>query len=88
MTYRYPPRETYHLQRKAADASSYARERAWAAQKALSAKYRKLGERGKHHNVVVAAVARSLAGYLWDIGCHAMQAIDADRMLTSPLQQP
>ena len=40
-SYRFPPRETYHLRRNAADASPYARERAWAAQKALSAKYRK-----------------------------------------------
>lgn len=86
-TYRFPPRETYHLQRKAADATPYARERAWAAQKALSAKYRKLGERGKHHNVVVAAVARGLAGYLWDIGCHAMHAIDAVNVQSTPLQQ-
>ena len=87
-TYRFPPRETYHLRRKAADASPYARERAWSAQKALSAKYRKLGDRGEHHNVVVAAVARSLAGFLWDIGCHAMDAIEADRTSTAPSPQP
>ncbi|MCY4095001.1 MAG: hypothetical protein OXG05_07730 [Gammaproteobacteria bacterium] len=55
---------TYRQQRKANDASPYARERARAAQKALSAKYRKLGDRGKHHNVVVAAVARGFAGFL------------------------
>ena len=87
-TYRYPPRETYHLQRKAADASPYARERAWAAQKTLTAKYRKLGERGKHHNVVVPAVAHGLAGYFWDIACHAVHIIDADPMAKAPSRHP
>ena len=86
-TYHFPPSETYHLRRKADDASQYARERAWAAQKALSAKYRKLRDRGKHHNVVVAAVARGLAGFLWDIGCHAMDAMKADRGSTPPSPQ-
>ena len=54
------------------------RERAWAGQKTLNAKYRKFGTKGKHQNIVVTAVARGLAGYLWDIACRAMSAIDAE----------
>ena len=65
-----------HIQQKAARASEYARQRSWQAQKVLNQKYQRLHIRGKHHNQVVAAVARSLVGYIWDIGCHTMEAID------------
>ena len=75
-TYRFPPKETKHIQQKAARASEYARQRSWQAQKVLNQKYQRLHIRGKHHNQVIAAVARSLVGYIWDIGCHTMEAID------------
>ena len=87
-TLRFPPRETYHLQRKAAEAPPYARERNWATQKTLSAKYRKLSNRGKHHDVVVATVARDFAGFLWDVGCDAMHANEVDRTSTTPSWRP
>lgn len=71
-TYRFPARDTHHLQRKAVNASDYAKARAWEAQKRLCGKYRTMLEQGKQVKTVVTAIARELAGYLWDIACHEM----------------
>ena len=71
-TYRFPARDTYHMQRKAVDASDYAKARAWAAQKRLCKKYHTMLEQGKQVKTIVTAIARELAGYIWDIACHEM----------------
>ena len=71
-TYRHPARETRHLQRKAANASDYAKERAWAAQKRLCRRYQEFLKRGTNVKTAVSAIARELAGFVWDIACHEM----------------
>jgi hypothetical protein len=43
------------------------REIAWKAQLRLCARYRKLARTGKPANVVTAAIARELAGFIWAI---------------------
>jgi hypothetical protein len=43
------------------------REIAWNAQLRLCARYRKLARSGKPANVVTAAIARELAGFVWAI---------------------
>lgn len=47
-------------------------DRAWDAQVRLCRRYRKLVAKGKNVNVAVVAVARELAGFVWDIGRLAM----------------
>ena len=42
-------------------------EIAWKAQLRLCARYRKLARTGKPANVVTAAIARELAGFVWAI---------------------
>ena len=42
-------------------------DRAWEAQLRLCKRFRKLTARGKPHNVALVAVARELAGFIWDI---------------------
>ena len=76
-TYRFPARDTHHMQRKAVDASDDAKARAWAAQKRLCKKYHTMLEQGKQVKTVVTAIARELAGYIWDIGCHEMPDVTA-----------
>ena len=71
-TYRHPAREMRHLQRKAANASDYAKERAWAAQKRLCRRYQEFLKRGTNVKTAVSAIARELAGFVWDIACHEM----------------
>jgi len=43
------------------------REIAWKGQLRLCARYRKLARTGKPANVVTAAIARELAGFIWAI---------------------
>jgi transposase len=43
-------------------------DRAWDAQVRLCRRYRKLVLHGKNTNVAIVAVARELAGFIWDIG--------------------
>jgi hypothetical protein len=49
------------------------REIAWKAQARLCARYRVLSRRGKRPTVVVTAIARELAGFIWAVG-HAVSA--------------
>jgi hypothetical protein len=44
------------------------RDIAWKAQTRLCTRYRSLIARGKKPTVVVAAIARELAGFIWAIG--------------------
>ena len=50
------------------------REIAWKAQLRLCARYRKLARSGKPANVVTAAIARELAGFIWAIARQVMAA--------------
>jgi transposase len=47
-------------------------DRAWDAQLRLCRRYRELVARGKNANIAVVAVARELAGFIWDIARLAM----------------
>jgi transposase len=46
------------------------REIAWKAQTRLCARYRKLMAKGKRNTVVVVAIAREIAAFLWAIARH------------------
>ena len=65
--YRFPARQTRHLQRKAAEASDEAKAIAWRAQRRLCDRYRHLVRCGKNTKQANVAVARELAGFVWDI---------------------
>ena len=40
---------------------------AWKAQLRLCKRYQRLMKRGKHYNLVTAAIAREMAAYIWVI---------------------
>ncbi|AXO16997.1 IS110 family transposase [Thalassospira indica] len=71
-SYRFPARQTAHLKRKATEASDEAKAIAWRAQKRLCGRYRTLTQAGKSTKLVCVAVARELAGFIWDIVRHEM----------------
>jgi len=50
------------------------REIAWKAQTRLYARYRALLRRGKLKTVIVTAIARELAGFIWAIGREVVPA--------------
>ena len=66
-SYRFPARQTKHLQGKARNASAAAKAIAWKAQTRLCGRYRLLSQAGKNTKLVCVAIARELAGFIWDI---------------------
>jgi len=66
-SYRFPARQTKHLKAKASNASPAAKQVAWKAQVRLCGRYRTLTRAGKNTKLVCVAIARELAGFLWDI---------------------
>jgi len=66
-SYRFPARQTKHLKAKAVNASPQAQGIAWKAQVRLCGRYRTLTRAGKNTKLVCVAIARELAGFLWDI---------------------
>lgn len=66
-SYRYPARVSSAMQARVAAAPEVARKIAWKAQTRLTARYRALTRKGKKPVVAVTAVAREMAGFIWDI---------------------
>ena len=67
-TYRYPARVSEALRVRLEGLPKAVRDIAWKAQIRLCARYRRLSAGGKKPPVVVAAIAREMAAFLWAIG--------------------
>src|SRR3954467_11420110 len=67
-TYRFRARMSRLLEERQAGLPKTVRDIAWKAQVRLCGRYRKLMARGKRQGVVVTAVAREMAAFLWAIG--------------------
>ena len=67
-TYRYPARVSETLRARLEGLPKAVRDIAWKAQVRLCARYRRLSATGKKLPVVVAAIAREMAAFLWAIG--------------------
>ena len=67
-SYRYPARVATKKAEIIARLPKAVRDIAWKAQVRLCARYRRLSASAKKPTVVVAAIARELAGFVWAIG--------------------
>lgn len=67
-SYRYSPRVAGEKIEVLVRLPKPVREFAWKAQVRLCERYRKLSRAGKKPTVVITAVARELAGFMWAIG--------------------
>jgi transposase len=67
-TYRFPARVSETLRTRLENLPKPVRDIAWKAQVRLCARYRRLSAAGKKPPVVVAAIAREMAAFLWAIG--------------------
>src|SRR5215472_894369 len=65
--YRFPARVSRELLLRQEQLPKAIREIAWKAQTRLCARYRRLARTGKPANVVTAAIARELAGFVWAV---------------------
>ena len=84
-TYRYPARVSETLRARLEGLPKPVRDIAWKAQVRLCARYRRLSATGKKPPVVVAAIAREMAAFLWAIG---REVAPAYRMLSSRCADP
>ena len=66
-SYRFPARVSRELRLRQEDQPKPIRDIAWKGQVRLCARYRRLARTGKPANVVTAAIARELAGFVWAI---------------------
>jgi transposase len=73
-TYRYPARVSETLRPRLEGLPKTIRDIAWKAQIRLCARYRRLIAIGKKTPVVIAAIAREMAAFLWAIGRHVEPA--------------
>ena len=67
-TYRYPARVSETLRVRLQGLPKPVRDIAWKAQVRLCVRYRRLSAMGKKTPVVVAAIAREMAAFLWATG--------------------
>jgi transposase len=70
-SYRFPARISRELLLRQEGLAKPIRDTAWKAQERLCHRYRKLARAGKPANVVTAAIARELAGFVWAIAKQA-----------------
>ena len=66
-SYRYPARLSRDLTVRAEGQPQSIRAIAWRAQLRLCGRYRRLQARGIHKNRICVAIARELAGFIWDL---------------------
>jgi transposase len=66
-SYRYPAKVSEHIQKRIAGLPQNVRDIGWKAQVRLCRRFRRMLARGKNPNVVVTAIARELAAFMWAI---------------------
>lgn len=69
-THRFPARLSRDLQMRQEGQPRAIRDIAWRAQLRLCGRYRRMQRRGLHINKTCIAVARELAGFIWDVARH------------------
>ena len=67
-SYRFPAKVAQHKARVLETQPKCVRDLAWKTQERLCKRYRSLQARGKKSTVIVAAIARELAGFVWALG--------------------
>jgi transposase len=68
-SYRFPARVSRHKLPAVDTVPEAVRAIAWKAQTRLCQRYRQMMARGKLKSVVVTAIARELAGFVWSVAC-------------------
>jgi transposase len=66
-SYRHPPKEGHPYLKRSAHLPQQIKDIGWKAQTRLCKRYRHLSRAGKPQPRVIAAIARELAGFVWDI---------------------
>ena len=81
-SYRLPARVGRHKVAAVDAVPEAVRVIAWKAQTRLCQRYRSMMARGKLNQVVVTAIARELAGFVWSIACITSDPVVSDNVVT------
>src|SRR5271157_3005391 len=81
-SYRFPARVARHKLAAVDTVPEAVREIAWKAQTRSCQRYRHLTAKGKLNQVVVTAIARELAGFIWSIACITSDPPATDKAVT------
>ena len=65
--HRFSPKVSPEIQKRQQNLPLPVRDIAWKAQLRLTKRYKMMIQRGKVPNIVVVAIARELAGFMWAI---------------------
>ncbi len=82
-SYQYPARIAKEKAEILVRLPKKTRDIAWKAQTRLCTRYRSMIDRGKKPAVVIAAIARELAGFIWAIGQEVRGATRSTEVATS-----
>lgn len=77
--YRFPARKSEVIQRRAEKASEAVQAIAWQGQQRLCARYKRMEHSGKPKQLVTAAIARELCGFVWAVACEVRGKVHASR---------
>jgi hypothetical protein len=86
-SYRYPARIARHKLAAVDAVPDAVREIAWKAQTRLCQRYRHMVARGKLTQVVVTAIGRELAGFVWSIACITSDPAVGGNIVTAPYDE-
>jgi len=81
-SYRYPARIGRHKLAAVDAVPEAVRAIAWKAQTRLCQRYRQMTAKGKPNQVVVTAIARELAGFVWSIACITSDPVVSGNVVT------
>jgi transposase len=81
-SYRYPARIGRHKLTAVDAVPEAVRAIAWKAQSRLCQRYRQMTAKGKPNQVVVTAIARELAGFVWSIACITSDPVVSGNVVT------
>jgi hypothetical protein len=77
-SYRYAARISRQIQARQEELPEQIRDIAWKAQLRLCKRFRRLSAKGKHHSIIVTAIARELVAFLWAIA-KQLPAVESDQ---------
>ena len=66
-SYRYAANISTELQKRQQDLPKDIIDIAWKAQLRLCRRYQRMNKKGKHYNLIITAIAREMAAYIWAI---------------------
>jgi transposase len=84
---RYPAKVSRHLHLRLEQPPKLIQDISWKAPVRLCQRYRRLGARGNHANVVTVALARALAGCMWAIA-KELPVIPSGQKTAAPVPRP